>query len=247
MACEAIICDWNGTITCDRDERPILSSIAVHIFKASIPCHPFRMAHILRARRELEALYRHKRQDADFDFVTEMFHIYNERILRGVPVAWIRRSVDDYAGRQETQEKLDRRILRPIDRRHRDGTTTGILSAGYRDGIQRVLKSVGYEHSFDFYQANLLEEESGKAIRLELDIYKNKSQLLLKLLRERDLDERDVVYVGDSDGDAGCFEIVGHPVVAFLTPEELKEWFAAKYDAFVPKDEAELAGYLSSL
>jgi hydroxymethylpyrimidine pyrophosphatase-like HAD family hydrolase len=53
-----------------------------------------------------------------------------------------------------------------------------------------------------------------------------------------------VAYLGDSEDDEGCFEIVGHPVAAFLAPDELKQRFALKYKAFVPKDEKDLADYL---
>jgi hypothetical protein len=38
---------------------------------------------------------------------------------------------------------------------------------------------------------------------------------------------------------------VGYPVVAFLAPDELKQRFALKYRAFVPKYEKDLANYLS--
>ena len=110
--------------------------------------------------------------------------------------------------------------------------------------LTRILKTAGYDRCFDFYEANQFKEEKGKAIGLELKVYKNKPQLLLKLLRERNLDEKRTVYLGDSDEDAGCFEIVGHPVISFLAPEELKERYAQKYKAFVPIDEEDLAKYL---
>lgn len=247
MACDAIICDWNGTITRDRDERPILESIAVDLFKASIPCHPFRMARILKARRELGVSYGEGRRDAEFDFVTEMFRIYNERIINGLPVSFIHRSVERYATRQQTQDKLDCRVLRPIKECHQAGKTTGIFSAGYKYGIQRILAAAGYHHCFAFYEADLLQEEGGRAIGFGLNIYKNKPQLLLKLLGDRNIDERRAVYLGDSQDDEGCFEIVGHPVVAFLAPEDLKQRYAQKFKAFVPTGENDLADYLKQL
>ena len=167
-----------------------------------------------------------------------------ERILNGMPVHLIHRSVKEYANRRQTWDKLEYRVLRPVDERHRAGKTTGILSVGYRYGIQMILKATGYDGCFDFYEANLLKERGGRAIAIELNIYKNKPQLLLKLLRDRNIDSRKVIYLGDSEDDAGCFEIVGHPVVAFLAPEELKERYAQKYKAFVPRDEEDLAKYL---
>ncbi|MCK4723928.1 MAG: hypothetical protein KAT75_11510, partial [Dehalococcoidia bacterium] len=81
------------------------------------------------------------------------------------------------------------------------------------------------------------------AIEFELNIYKNKPRLLLELLRGRNMDESRVAYVGDSEDDEGCFEIVGYPVLALLAPDELKDRYAQKYKAFVPKDETDLMNY----
>ena len=243
MPCDAVICDWNGTLIAYRTERPILEGVAVDVFKASIPFHPFRMARILKARREMETLYREGRHDAELDFVREMFRIYNERIINGVPVSIIRRSIEQHANKQQTQAKLDHRILRPIKECHQAGKTTGIFSAGYKYGIERILAVAGYDRYFDFYEADQLRENDGRAIEFGLDIYKRKPTLLLELLRNRSMDASTVAYLGDSEDDEGCFEIVGYPVLAFLAPEELKESYARKYGAFVPEDEKDLANY----
>jgi hydroxymethylpyrimidine pyrophosphatase-like HAD family hydrolase len=53
-----------------------------------------------------------------------------------------------------------------------------------------------------------------------------------------------VAYIGDSEDDEGCFEIVGYPVVAFLAPSDFKDKCARKYGAFVPDSEKDLADYL---
>jgi len=243
MACNSIICDWNGTIIAYWDEKPILESIAVDLFKASIPFRPFRIARILKARRELETLYREGHSDK-FDFVKEMFRIYNEMIIKGLPVSFIHRSIDRYAKKQQTQAKLDHRVLRPIKACHQAGRTTGILSAGYKYGIERILAVAGYNEYFDFCEADHLKEDHSRAIEFGLNIYKNKPKLLLKLLRDRNMDASTVVYLGDSEDDEGCFEIVRYPVVAFLAAEELKERYARKYKAFVPENEKDLANYL---
>ena len=243
MACDIVICDWNGTITKDRDERPILESIAVDLFKASIPHHPLRMIRILKAKRDLEAL-QERGQEAGFDFAREMFRVYNERVIKGSSVSFIQRSVDKYAIRKQTQEKVDHRVLRPIRECHRAGKTTAILSAGYKYGIERVLMASGYDRYFDFCEANLLKENDGRAIELGLDIYGNKSQLLLELLKGRNIDEGKAVYIGDSQYDEGCFEIVKYPVVAFFAGNDIKKRCAEKYKAFVPENERDLVNYL---
>lgn len=247
MTCGTVICDWNGTIIEYRDEKPLLESIALDVFWASVPFHPFRMARILWARRELDTLYRGGHRDGEFDFVREMFRVYNRRIIRGVPVSLIHWAVDRYANMEETQAKLDHRVLRSVKKCQQSGKTTGILSAGYKHGIETILRVAGYNGYFDFCQADRLREENGKAIEFGLNIYKNKAKLLLDLLHERKLDAGGVAYIGDSEDDEGCFEIVGHPIIAFLAPEELKERFARKHRAFVPSGEEDLVNYLKNV
>jgi hypothetical protein len=53
--------------------------------------------------------------------------------------------------------------------------------------------------------------------------------------------------MGDALEDVGCFEVIGHPIVSFLTPEVLKQKFAQEYRAFIPKDESDLARYLKNI
>jgi len=245
MPLDFIICDWNGTLIEYRDERPVLDNTARAIFKASFPFHPLRMARILKARRKLEELYRAGGRDAESDFIRELFRIYNERIIKGVPISWVLRSIEDYAHKPQTQAKLEYRVLRPIKECHQAGKATGIFSAGYRHGIERILAAAGYAESFDFIEADKLKENKGKAIEFGLNIYKKKPPLLLKLLQDKNIDDSRVAYLGDSEDDEGCFEIVGYPVVAFLAPDELKQRFARKYKAFVPKDEKDLTDYLN--
>jgi hypothetical protein len=244
MPCEAIICDWNGTIIEYRDEKPILKSIATGLFKDAIPFHPLRIVCILRAQQELERLYRERRRGTGFDFVREMFRVFNGKIVGGVPIHLIRRSVEGYAAEPRTQGMLDQRILRPVGEAHQAGKVTGIFSAGYRYGIERILTVAGYHECFDFYEADDFREENGKAIEFALRIYRNKPMVLLNLLRDRNLDARRVAYLGDSEDDEGCFEIVKYPIVPFLAPEELKQRYAQKYQAFVPDSEKDLADYL---
>ena len=247
MPYDTIISDWNRTITRDRDEKPLLKTIAVDLFKASIPFHFIRAARLLNVRAELESLYWQGRQDAEFDFVREMFTIYNRKIINGLPISFIHRSVNRYAARRETQHKLDRRILRLIRSRHQGGKTTGILSAGYGYGIDRVLTVAGFRRHFDFLIANSFKQEGGRATEFLLNIYKNKPQSLQRALRRRNIDENRTVYIGDSEDDEGCFEIARYPVVAFLATEELKQRCASRYKAFVPQDEKDLANYLRKL
>ena len=244
MPFDAIICDWNGTLILYRDERPLLETVAVQIFKSSVPFHPFRMLRILQTRKKLETLYSEARLDADFDFVRAMFSVYNEKIIKGTSVSVIRHSIENYASHSGTQRALDFRILRTIQTFHQEGTVSGILSAGYGYGIERVLTVAGFYRYFDFCKADYLKEANGRAVGFSLDIYKRKHEVLAELLNERKLDASRVVYIGDSEDDEGCFQIVGHPVLAFLAPDWLKGKYAREYSAFVPHDEEDLVNHL---
>ena len=247
MTCSAIICDWNGTLFEDPDEEAIVREITMDLAKSYFPWHPLKFAHLLKTKKELETLNKERNEDLESDRVFEMLRVYDEKIIKGVPMPLFRHFVEKYANKNKVQGKVVYRALRPVAERHRAGIATGILSAGYGYGIQMILKSAGYIDCFDFYEANLLAETEGKATGFTLKIYKNKAEILLKLLKDRNLDANRTAYLGDSLDDAGCFEVAGHPIVSFLTPEGLKVRFAQKYGAFIPRDEIELTKYLRSI
>jgi phosphoserine phosphatase len=243
----AIICDWNGTLFEDIDEEAIARAITVNLAKSYIPLHPFKLVRLVKTKNELENLNHGRNQSLESDEVTEIFRVYNKNIIKGVPMSLVRRLVIKYSNRRDVQNKVVYRVLRPIEEQHRKGITTGILSAGYSYGIQMILDAAGYSRSFDFYEANLLAESDGRAVGFTLAIYKNKAEQLLRLMKDRHLDPKRTAYLGDSLDDAGCFEVIGHPIVSFLTPEELKHRFAQKYGAFIPENESDLARYLQSI
>ena len=246
MACEALISDWNGTLIEYRTEMPALECVGVDAFRASIPFHPLRALRILKARAQLRALRSQGRPETDFDFIKEMFMIFNRMVVSELPTSIVQASFDRYANSADTQSRLDLRLLRLIKEYHEAGKTTGILSAGYRYGIERVLTVVGYHHYFDFCEADEFRCEDGRVIEFGLNIYGNKPKLLLRILAEKHIEGSRVAYVGDSEDDEGCFEIVGYPVVAFLAPSEFKDRCSRKYGAFVPNRESSLRDYLQN-
>ena len=245
MPIEAIICDWNVTLIDQPDERPILRYIALDLFQRSIPFHPLRAVRLLNTSKALEVLYRQKRQDGEFDYVPEMYRLYNKMVIKDLPVSLINQAVGNYAKKPATQARLDHRILRPVSERHKSGTPTGILSAAYKYGIRSILMRSEYSGCFGFIEANILGENGGKATGFHLDIYKNKDKYLSLLLNDKKLDSNKLAYIGDSEDDTGCLEIAGYPIVAFLAPDGLKRKFAEKYHAFVPADEEDLMKYLN--
>jgi len=247
MTCSAIICDWNGTLYKDIDEEAIVKAMIVDLAKSYIPSHPCKFVHLLKIKKELETLRRKRNQGLENGRLVEILQSDSEKIIKGVPMSAVRRLVEKYSNRRDVQNKVVFKVLRPIAERHRAGITTGILSAGYSYGIQMILKSAGYGDCFDFYEANILTETEDRAIGFTLSIYKNKADLLLKLMKDMDLDPQKTAYMGDSLDDVGCFEVIGRPIVSFLTPEALKQKFAQEYRAFIPEDESDLARYLKNI
>ncbi len=247
MPYDAVICDWNGTIFADRDEKSILYFIGQDIFKTYIPFRPVRMLHMLQVKRQLDALYGEKRRDQNFDFVRAMFCLYNEHVLRGIPIETIKNAVHRYARRGQTQSKLDLRVLRAINACHQSGKCTGVLSGGFDFGIMSILQAAGFGNIFDFCHANSLKEKDGRAIGFELRVYRNKADWLCSILEKLQIHGDRVVYVGDSDVDEGCFRLVGYPVVSFMAHDEAKQAYRKEYDAFVPIGEKDLGRYLASL
>ena len=244
MPCEALISDWNGTLIAYRTEMPALERVGVDAFRASVPFRPLRTLRILKARTQLRALRRQGRPETDFDFIKEMFGVFNRMVVSGLPTSVVQASFERYANNPETQSRLDLRLLRLSKDFHEAGKTTGILSAGYRQGIERVLTIAGYRHCFDFCVADEFRTEDGRVLEFGLNVYRNKPKLLLKLLSERHLEAKQVAYIGDSEDDEGCFEIVGYPVVAFFAPNEFKDRCSRKYGAFVPDSEKSLRDHL---
>lgn len=244
MSVSALICDWNGTIIHYRNEKPLLNFIGVELFKSCLPFRISRMAHILRAKKRMELIENGDSHNPDVNPVREIFRVYNEEIIRGVPVAVIKHAVDKYARRSKTQRKLDRRILESVKRCYLEGKTTGILSAGYDYGIHMILKESGYAGCFHFCEADTLSQENGYALEFGLSIYGSKHHVLERVMRERKLDPAQVAYIGDSEDDAGCLEMVGYPLVPFFAPDELKQRFSRQYNAFVPRDGEDLHKYL---
>jgi len=138
MTCSAIICDWNGTLYEDIDEEAIVKAIIVDLAKGYIPSHPFKFARLLKTKNELENLRRERNQGLENDRLVEILQAYS------VPMSLVRRLVEKYSSRQDIQDKIVFKVLRPVAECHRAGITTGVLSAGFSYGIQMILKSAGY-------------------------------------------------------------------------------------------------------
>ncbi len=102
-----------------------------------------------------------------------------------------------------------------------NGLKKAILSAG----VDIVAEKITEELHFDYWVAQYLEIQDGVFTgrgRVNVD-YRNKSVFLPEIARRFDASLQRTCYVGDTEGDKSCMELVGVPV-AFKPHHGLEEY-----------------------
>lgn len=182
---------------------------------------------------------------------SEIYELFNDLILKGIPVSLINEAVDTFA--EKNKGKLDGRILRPMRSVKESGIGTGILSVTYKGAIVKTLERAGYADVFDEENiiANALISEDGIAIAFTLRIYEEKWQVLEdEFFKKRGFRPENTLYIGDDikdDGPVAEMLPKGYFIVPFLATDEAREELSRKYGAFVPEDERDLRRYLLRL
>jgi len=251
---KSVVSDWNGTLIKDKDEAPIFKGLGIAILKAAAnPFHPIRkypqcrVFHLLKVKQKLESIYKGKKSDEESDSVKEMYRMFNEDVIKGLPVKYIQRFIDEYAGIYNTQRMLDRHIFHPLTIKRNSLDKVGILSTGYDYGITKITSASLYLRTglyFDFIIGNPLEHNNGTAIGFSLANYKRKHETLEKFFREGKLEQGACSYIGDSIEDEGCLSLVHYPIISFFATTEFKQYASSKLNAFVPENEHDLLNYL---
>ena len=124
------------------------------------------------------------------------------------------------------QRSTDRRVVRD------HSIPIAVVSSGCREGIVPALELQGLEirnivaNGFDI-------GEDGLTTGFNFHIAENKADLLLELLETNGVDPAEVMYIGDSLADAGCFQVVGYPVVSFFADHDRRERFVRRFGSFV--------------
>jgi len=250
MSYKAIISDWNGTIIDYPSDEPLHKKIAYAIandLKSQLFKGKFwKIAEIVKLIRTRDKL---KRALQEFNsgerHLQDVYDIFNNGVLKGKPVKYITDIIDEYA--EEFTKKLDGRILRSIQSVHKEGVSTGILSASFAYGIDRILKEADYSQIFDDIVSNDLLVNDGKVLGITLDIYENKAKFMQsEFFEKRGLRENNTLYLGDTKDDEPIAELLspGNFIVPFFASDEFKEKMASKYKAFVPEIEQDLLRYL---
>ncbi len=252
MSYKAIISDWNGTLfeyATDEIQNKklgyaVLENAKHAIFRGKI----WKVADVIKLLKTKNELEKRLKQYYNGKIhLGKVYEPFNENVLKGLPVNFVKKVIDEYA--RESANKVDERVLRPIETVHTDGKKTAILSVSCDYTIRRILEEANYQDVFDDIVANTLQTDGDKVIGFTLDIYERKPEVLIsEFFEKRGLREDDTVYLGDSEDDEPIAEILaqGNFIVPFLASDEFKQRLALKYKAFVPENEEDLLNYLQN-
>jgi len=250
MSYKAIISDWNGTlINYPSDEllhKKIAYAIANDLKSQLFKGEFWKIVDVMKLVRTKGKLKKRLREfNSGERHLQDVYDIFNDEILKGKPVKYITGIIDRFA--KEFAKKLDSRVLRPIQAVHKEGASTGILSASFGYSIDRILKEAGYSRIFDDIVSNDFLVNEGKVLGITLDIYEKKAEFLhSEFFDKRGLRENNTLYLGDTKDDEPIAKLLapGNFIVPFFAPDEFKEKMASKYKAFVPETEQDLLKYL---
>lgn len=241
---KAIICDWNGTLFEDRYEDLFFKGLyKAVVFRSQTVINIFKLYKLWKVKRECEKLYSNGQRIAEDQsyIIKRIVDILNTKALKDLSVSVLENYTEKYA--KEAANRLDERLLRPLKKLREDNQLIlGIISSGYRAGIEKTLASKGYY--VDFVEANDFEEDKGKIKCFKFYIYTNKKAVLAAILGNSDIDRSEAVYIGDDWQDIDCFKEIDFPVVSFLAEDSFKESCAKELNAFVPANENDFKKYI---
>jgi len=259
MTIKNIISDWDGTIiknpgkiikfeigpyyfeNMDREiEHLIDFTLDVSIF--TMLFNPYKFFKFLSAKWDMIDAYL-KSKKRDIDLVAEIYRIFNKKVAKGLTKDGVINTIDTLT-KFDARDYLDKRILNVIDKAHKNGANTGILSEANEIRISKTLVKSGYRDVFDFIVANKIKFKGESVEEFCLDIHRNKDKYLKQIMDEYKLNPEETAYIGDNENDEPCFEMVGYPVVAFMAGEDFKEKCSKKYGAFIPEGGKDLHDFL---
>jgi phosphoglycolate phosphatase-like HAD superfamily hydrolase len=223
---EAVICDYNGTISADRDCGRLWKSVGMaELMRGRVG--------LLPAMFKLKALSKaYKRGEIGYDRIYEAF---NEEVLSKTPYERVREHIEKFAAKVAIEGRYDKDLLNAAEDLHGRGVKTGILSTGCEDEIQTFLELTTHNVHFDLIRANKLYRDlTDDTCRFLLSIYQNKGEKLDAMLREMGV-TGGVAYVGDTAEDYPCFEhdSVTKKIVPPFADEAVKEEASKRFGAIV--------------
>lgn len=169
--------------------------------------------------------------------IREMYSIYNEGVIDGLPVDFIDNVVIEYVD-TIASKKIHEQTLSALGdfRSSRKLTPMTIISSGYEDGIKRTLISKDLSiFIFDKIIGNGLDVDGGVAKGFKLDIYNNKDAILKNMLDKYHANSKNAAYIGDDPyTDGPVMAMVGRPIVSLLATNDDRQAMSLKYKARTP-------------
>ncbi len=261
MEYKLIISDWNGTLTSSSEAD---ANKAIGYTMLADTKHDLKRGKIWRTGTLLKLVAAKKATEialaayeAGGGSLADVYAAFNVA-LKGEDPDYINGIVDRFA--RETVNKIDHRVLRPIAiMRNGGGYESAIVSVANRRVIEKTLRAAGGQHvAFGYIVANSMITNNGKVERLTLDIYGEKPEVIDRFffagplnISGKRLESRfrpdNTFYLGDDPKDDGPVADLlprGHFIVPFLASDAVKQLFAERHNAFVPKDEHDMEKYL---
>jgi len=241
MPIKYIVSDWNGTLISYPDEGKLMERIGKDILKNSGVHHPVRSVQLLMHMFHLKDMVGwYKSGGISYK---EIYDYFNPYVLEGTPKEIINRAVEKYA--EEAYKEMDVKLLKVVSDRHNNRILTGVLSTGYRNGIVKTLQKAAIQETsintpiiFDLTIANDIVWRDGKkgmvAEKFDLRIYNNKEKYLESIFfRSCGFNPKTTAYIGDTDEDEKCLEMVEYPVVSKFADDGFKQRMATKFNNMI--------------
>ena len=244
--------DFHGTLYSDKNEGKIWEHVGKAAWKdAALSGHIFRAIGLTENMLVLKSLVSaYKKGEIGYD---KIYDYFNDHVLNRVSTHDVRRYARDYAGRKDTQAKLDTRMLRPIQQANAEGTRTAILSTGYNFGIREILEKFAFDQDcqmpFDTIIANRLGQ-IGDGSKFNLAIYTPEDRIreLQWHMDASTVSPCETLFIADNTEYLPCMEVVhgmgGQVAAPFMATDNFKQHVAKEYDAFVPESEQDFANFL---
>ena len=247
MPIRAAYFDWNGTLIQDRDDVGVLDAIRYKVqwerfnpLSGGVRYHTKPFWDLWALKNEVDRLYKYLNDGANPEIVyKEIYAAYNKGVVEGLPMGFVESVIDEYAG--DAAQRVDKPVLDQIRKARSENPTLKYLvlgpSSGCRPAIEKTLESAGYEGVFTRVIGNRIEQMNGgkhaKRFGIELLGSDVKRRFLEEDLAMMDVSPADAIYMGDSEMDWGCFELLaeagGVPIVAPMAPKRFSESSASRY------------------
>ena len=246
MSYKTIVSDWNGTLFEPPTDEELNKEIGYAILAdAKKHWKIGKILGLLRAKKKLKrrlALYKQGTIP-----LSRVYEPFNENVVRGTSTDIMEVATCYFA--RENKDRIDGRILRPIETMKKGGKGTAILSSSYDYSIRRLLHESDFRYLFDDEDiiANILETDGDIAVGFTLDLHDNKTDRFRKeFFEKRGLKHEDIIYLGDGPQDDLVAEYLprGNFIVPFFATDDFKQNMSGVHDAFIPENEEDLLNYL---